>query len=167
MDNVSASILYLEIVSIQFFVHRYRIKSIIVRYPISITIKSYRIDFSFIDIVSYPLSFGTRCSSLRNRIDSISFLFACRYRVEIFSRNRIDSSFIGIVSNSILVVYPISIITFVDSRSMSDIRPNFRRFTLLQDHHHGSGDNLVQMHNVQLDLSDFRDPGVAKRVMQT
>ncbi|CAB1105475.1 unnamed protein product [Ectocarpus sp. CCAP 1310/34] len=34
-----------------------------------------------------------------------------------------------------------------------------------QDDHHGNGDNLVHMKNVQLDLGDFKDQNVATRVM--
>eukprot|EP00904_Undaria_pinnatifida_P005266 jgi/Undpi1/186/HiC_scaffold_1.g00183.m1 len=44
---------------------------------------------------------------------------------------------------------------------------SIRCHLIQQDHHHGNGDNLVQMKNVQLDLSDLEDPGVARRVMQT
>lgn len=35
-----------------------------------------------------------------------------------------------------------------------------------KDDHHGNGDNLVHMTNVQLDLGDLRDPGAAAKVMQ-
>ncbi|CAM9458894.1 unnamed protein product [Ectocarpus sp. 13 AM-2016] len=35
-----------------------------------------------------------------------------------------------------------------------------------QDDHHGNGDNLVHMKNVQLDLEDFKDQNVATRVMR-
>ena len=34
-----------------------------------------------------------------------------------------------------------------------------------QKDHRGGGDNLVQMRNVQVDLSYFHDEGVAKEVM--
>ena len=72
-----------EILSIQFFIFRYRcrMKWIIVRYPIPITTKSYRFDFRF------------------------------RYRIELCSRTRFGFLFIIIVSNSILVRYPISATT--------------------------------------------------------
>lgn len=44
--------------------------------------------------------------------------------------------------------------------------PPLDMLNVTQEHHHGTGDNLVRMTNVQVDLSVFKDPDVTQAVMQ-